>query len=240
MRLVIGMPIVDVVAGECFSPHVVTIVEAMFIVGTGNLTTVTPIGLTPHDYARHVIQEQAREFKCDRLFFMDDDTITPRGGITELMRVMDEDPECVAVSGHYLRRGYPYTCVWSKKVGDTFLQISSDGGIHEIDMTGLGCCLLNFKWLEKNVPQPWFKMKQDDNRTIVSDDITLFEKIRAAGGKVLGNANVRCPHIGKREFVITETADSYRIAAKTLESIMANQMGQKKVPIELEVKGGKQ
>lgn len=211
MKLAIGLPIQDNVPGEAFGWHVSAVVEAVKYMekAGGEAITIFPVGISPHDAARDAIVTAAIKAECNRLFFIDDDTITPRGGFAELMRVMDEKA-CAAVSGFYLRRGNPYTPVWSCERDGEWFNVDANAGVHEIHMTGLGCCLLDLDWLVANVPQPWFKMKQGARSTIITDDITLFEAIRKSNGKIYGDASVQCPHIGRREFICRETGDALR------------------------------
>jgi len=213
MKLAIGLPITETVPGECFGHHVAAIVDATK--KYHDVITITPVGLSPHDYARVTIADQALAAGCDRLMFMDDDTITPRGGIQALMETMDER-KAVAVSGFYLRRGNPYTPVWALEKDKNWYNLDCDGGVHEIHMTGLGCCLLDLKWLEENLPKPWFRMDQNHRCTIVTDDLVLFRGIRAQNGLILGNADVQCPHIGRREWILRETAPALRNAYESL------------------------
>lgn len=216
MKIAIGMPIQDNVPGETYGYHVSTIVEVVTKCGTGNVLNICPVGVCPHDAARQQIVDAAIKAKCDRIFFMDDDTITPPCGFITLMDTMDHE-KAPAVTGFYARRGDPYTSVWSKQVGEDWYQVDADGGIHEIHMAGLGCCLLDLNWLLENVPAPWFQMKQSNGITNVTDDLVLFEAIRKAGGRILGNANVQCIHVGRREYVTRETAQGYRLASAALK-----------------------
>ncbi len=222
MKLAIGMPISDDVPGECFGHHVATIVEASkkYGMGDGNgVYLISPVGFSPHDAARLNIVNQARKLECDRLFFMDDDTITPTGGITRLMSLMDEK-KVPAISGFYLKRGNPYTPVWSREQDGNWYNVDADGGVHEIHVSGLGCCLLDLKWLDQNVPAPWFQMKQENGQTIITDDVVLFEAIRKAGGMILGDAGIQCPHVGRKEFILRETAQILRNTSDALKTFL--------------------
>lgn len=225
MKLGIGMPIVEDVPGEAFGHHIATFVEAAknYSVGKAEdgsenqVFSITPVGLAPHDTARLKIYQLANEQNCDRLFMMDDDTITPRGGLVELMRTMNET-KCVAVSGFYLRRGNPYTSVWTVQASDgKIYQTDADSGVHEIFSSGLGCCLIDLEWCRKNLDGDLFLQKQEAGRTIISDDMSFFENIRNKGGKLLGNANVQCVHVGRRELITRETATDLRKYAQILD-----------------------
>ena len=215
MKLAIGLGLQDSVPGEAFSAHVHTIIEAQELVSPGkddaNVLLITPFDVVPHDNMRQMVVDIAVENGCDRLFFMDDDTLTPSGGITRLMDIMDKDErKPVAISGFYLRRGYPYTSVWSCQKDDGWYQVTADSGLHVIHSSGLGCCLIDLKWLKKNVPEPWFRMKQDDHKTLITDDGVLFEGIRKAGGVLLGDGAIQCAHVGRREIITSENANRLR------------------------------
>lgn len=229
MKLMIGMPVQDNVPGAAFNHHIAVIVEASKLMTkkypeadpeSGNLFTLTPVGLSPHDTARWLITKAAMDMNCERLFMMDDDTITPRGGITKLMEEMD-NRQCAAISGFYLRRGYPYTPVWSatNPTDKKLYQVDADQGVHEIFSSGLGCCLIDLKWCRENIKDPWYKMKQTEHNTEITDDCVFFDAIRAAGGTLLGDADVQCPHVGRAEFITRESASFLRGYGESLEKL---------------------
>lgn len=225
-RLCVGMPIMDSIPGECFGHHLATFIEAkkLTMERGGELLSLTPLDLSPHDNARQFIVDKALESDCTHLFFMDDDTITPRGGVYKLLQTM-EGLNAKVVSGLYLRRGYPYTSVWSfereEVVGDgnpQFFSVEADCGVHEIHSGGLGCALIDLRWMRANVPTPWFKMIQDEKRTLVTDDVTMFKAVRAAKGLILGDADVQCTHVGRREFITRSSAKPLRDVFKAHEA----------------------
>ncbi len=220
MRVAICMPVQEYVPGEVFGQHCSTMIEAMKYVqsrpgydpekGDG-IVLISPNSVSPHDRARYVCAEEALRQKADYLFFMDDDTVTPAGGFEKLMETLIQR-NVQAVSGLYLRRGYPYTSVWSHQAepedGETegkWYQLDVNGGIHPIHLSGLGCAVFDLKWVEKNVPKPWFLMHQLEHYTEITDDLTFWKAIRAAGGKCLGHGGVQCGHYGNKEFIIDYT-----------------------------------
>lgn len=222
MKLAIGVPIVDDVPGEAYQGHIVSIIEASQLLGPGNIELITPMGASPHDCARNIIVREAIRLGCNRLFFMDADTITPRGGITQFMEIMDQhDDKPVAVSGFYCRRGGDYSSVWTLQKEDTdgkltTYSVDAGEGVHRIHVSGLGSCLLDLDWMVKNLPQPWFRMKQVELFTIITDDVVLFEGIQKAGGVVLGDANVQCAHAGRREYITRDSGPLYNELHKVL------------------------
>lgn len=215
MKLAIGIPTQDTMPGECVAAFGAVCVEAFELVGKTNLSILSPSNYSPHDRSRFIVAEEALRLGCDRLFFMDDDTITPRNGLKHLMDTMTER-KCQAVTGFYLRRGYPYTSVWTQEQDGQYYNVDADGGIHPIHYSGLGSCLINLTWCRDNLPKPWFKMDQNDDYTIISDDASFFRRLRAAGGVLLGDAFVHCIHVGRREMISRDTAAGLRSASQAL------------------------
>lgn len=221
MKLGIGIPILGDVPGEAFASHTHTIADAIRVFGHGEVCLFTSVGIAPHDHARQVIVDQALAAGVEKLLFIDADTLTPPRGIECLLTTMEE-LKVQAVSGYYIRRGSPYTPVWAYEAqpGKWVNVVADPGsGWHDIHVSGLGCCLLDLQWINKNVPKPWFKMRQTDEWTTITDDVVLFEGMRKAGGKLVGQANVVCPHLGKREFVVPQTTALLQIIHKEIVSI---------------------
>jgi len=204
MNLALGIPCIENVPGQAFGYHLLVAGEmARF----GTLHVLAPYNLIPHDTARIAIVDQAMEHGCDYLMFVDDDMITPVGSFTKLYEIMKERKP-VVVSGYYVRRGYPPTCVWSRKVGDGFVQVDARSGVHEIHVSGLGCALIDLKWVSENLEKPYFRMTPSDTGTQVTDDTTFFEQVMEKGGLVLGCADVRSGHLGERIVFGVETQDT--------------------------------
>lgn len=200
----LAMPILDHVPGEAMLSHLVMTVEAA---AHTNLYVLTPFNTLPHDRARMCAMTPAMDAKCDFIFWVDDDTMCPPDTFPILLQTMREQKAQV-VTGHYYRRGYPFTCVWSKD-GKT---VDAPDGVHEIDCSGLGCALVDLKWVMENLKPPFFTMTLEDGKSCsnVTDDVSFYEKVRLAGGKVIGNANVRCTHLGERMVINTKTAEFFR------------------------------
>jgi hypothetical protein len=219
LRVGFAVPVVGAVDGEAFINHLTTLAEV--VRKTSEVAVFRSVNRVPHDSARTAVLEEAIRTNCDYLFFVDADTLVPRGGYVELMDTMLSQKPAV-ISGHYYRRGWPYTCVWSKKLDDPELtkgscnqdgwfQVDADAGVHEIDVTGLGCALIDISFVRDKLKPPYFTMLKDDKGvTMVTDDVSFYDLIRAAGGKILGNANVRCAHQGSHQIITRETVDTLR------------------------------
>jgi hypothetical protein len=207
MKIALGIPVVDSVPAEAFGHHLATAIELRKL---GEVAIFTPINYFPHDRARMMVTEGAREQDCDLLLFVDDDTILPPGACQRLYNTMQEHKAQV-VSGHYYRRGYPYTSVWSRKNAEgQWCQVDADKGVYEIHTSGLGCALIDLRWVWENLKPPFYTMGHDKQGTTVTDDISFFDRVREAGGKILGDANVRCVHLAGRQCVSDETVVQLR------------------------------
>jgi hypothetical protein len=160
----------------------------------------------------HVVK-LAIEVDADYLFWIDDDTICPPDAFPRLFKTL-KDRSAAMVTGHYFRRGWPYHCVWAKYFGSDLTPLPADAGsgVHELDFCGLGCALVDFRWLVKNVKAPYFTMMMDDKSacTDVTDDQTFCRKIREAGGLILGDADVDCEHLGRRTPISRKNVDFLR------------------------------
>jgi hypothetical protein len=207
MKIGVGIPVFETVPGEALGAMLRVAAE---IGRTGSVVFLTPVGMNPHDRARQFVTNLAIDLQCDRLFFIDADTIVPLGGFGKLMKDMDETG-AQAVSGHYYRRGYPYTPVWSKKGEDgEWCQVDATSGLHEIGSSGLGCCLLDLKWINATLKRPYYSCEHTEDGFLATDDITFFKKISDAGGKLLGDADVRCGHVHVRLVIDSSNVDMLR------------------------------
>lgn len=203
MNVTIGIPIVGDVPGEAFPNHAMLIAK---IARTERISIPAIHNVMPHDRARLQIFEVAEKNDSDYVFFMDADMIIPDSAFCDLLDVMvHKRPRPVAVSGRYARRGWPYTCVWSLKNPESpsgWDQVDAPDGVHQIHITGFGCCLIDMRWVRENLEKPYSYQKAASE---VTDDVTFFEKVLEKGGIVYGNANVRCGHLGERQVICDRT-----------------------------------
>lgn len=207
MIITLGMPLVGDLDGDALESHL----RMVFQLGRkaeqlGHKVWIScPLNTMPHDRARVAVLDEACRFESDYIYFVDTDTLVPPEAFEELLRVQQET-QAVLVSGHYYRRGFPFTCVWSKIINGEFHQVTAEDGLHEIDTTGFGCALIDLKWVLKNLKPPFFTMEQGKTSSIVTDDVSFCIKVREAGGLILGHGGIRCIHLGGRIGVCDETA----------------------------------
>ena len=208
MKIAVGIPVFDTVPGEALGPLLRTGAE---VARHGKVVFLTPVGMNPHDRARMFVAGIGGDMGCDYLFFVDADTVVPPGAFPKLLKTLQEN-KVQAVSGYYYRRGYPYTSVWAKRNGvdNEWHHVEAKSGLHEIESSGLGCCLIDLKWVQANMTRPYFVCKQHENGTLITDDISFFEQMRERGGKLLGDADVRCSHVHTRLLITDKNVDSLR------------------------------
>lgn len=206
MKTAIGIPIVDSVPGENWTELVSTVMEVGRV---SDVLLLRQLNTMPHTRARANIVKNALEENCDYLFFIDDDMVIPQNSFEELLGTMRKTQAAV-VSGHYYRRGYPYHSVWSKEIEGQWFPVDADTDIWPIHCSGLGCALIDLHWLRDHVQAPWFETEMDSFGPNVTDDVTFFRKVVAAGGKVYGHGGIRCGHLGSRMVICDKTVDFLR------------------------------
>lgn len=203
MRIAMAQPVVGEVPPAAQPYHLGVAAE---IGGwTKDWLFIVPDNVSPHDAARVRCVEEAEEKGIDYLVFVDADTLWPNGGFRRLMEVMLERRPAV-VTGRYYRRGWPYDCVWSK--GQK--RVDAKSGVHAIDCAGLGCAIIDMKWILQHLSPPFFTTYIEGKQTAVFDDVSFYRKVRAADGVILGVADVFCAHLGQRIHVDEESANHYR------------------------------
>ena len=210
MKLGYAVPLMQDCPGKLLMYHLRAVADASRLVD--EIKMIVPIGVVPWDRARNIAVGNALQLGCDWLWFVDADTAVPPGALELLMESMNDAP---VVSGHYVRRGWPFTSVWSKAAetdgNKVFFQTTASEGVHEIHTTGMGCALINLRWCVDNLKEPWFYYKSElaDEQAIM-EDLYFCDKVRAAGGKVLGDARIRCKHLMSPEFVDDDNVQALR------------------------------
>lgn len=208
MNVTIGIPLQDSCPAESFYNLMLLVAK---IARTERICIPPVVNVSPHDRARCLIFEAAEKNHSDYVCFFDDDMIIPDTAFCDMLECFTlRKPRPVVVSGHYYRRGYPYTSVWSlenPEKKDEWLQVDADSGVHQIHISGFGCCMIDMKWVLENLEKPYSYQKSPAQ---VTDDVTFFEQVKSKGGLVLGNANIRCGHLGERVVVCDRTATQLR------------------------------
>jgi len=204
------IPVLGDCPGEALGSHLVQ--AGQVARHSKHVQYYVPLNRMPHDVARNEVMQEALDNGADVLYFIDDDTLIPKDAFREMLTAL-RDHSAAVVSAHYYRRGFPYTCVWSKELdlgeGPSFYQVDASSGLHEIHTTGLGCALIDLAFVRAHLSRPWFEMLKSKRTgdTVIADDTTFLTKVRNAGGLILGHAGIRCVHLGGRLAVCDETVD---------------------------------
>ncbi len=218
--LTIGIPLVGDLPQECVTDLLVAGAEASKMMD--ELMFVCPQSVMPHDRARELIITEALKMKSDFLWFIDADTRPPNGALKKLLDVLQEK-KCTMVSGYYVQRGYPFVSTWGKKKEGEDLEkenvlvpIKEDESVIKIDTCGLGCALIDMKWVSDNLIAPFFLMQPDpDVPTLYRwEDAFFCKKIMDAGGVVYGVTDVVSVHMGRRVEVTPTSAEILRARIK--------------------------
>src|SRR6185436_8591725 len=151
MIITFGMPIVGDLPGDAVQEQFRTLFRLGRVAEReGHEVLIScPPNILPHDRARMAVWDEAMGVHSDLIFFVDSDTLIPAGAFEELLKIHLQS-KAPLVTGHYIRRGWPFTSTWSKVYNGQFQQVDAKEGIHEIDTCGLGCALVDVHWVNKN------------------------------------------------------------------------------------------
>lgn len=154
--------------------------------------------------ARDILVKHAMELGCDYIFWLDSDVLfespsDPNIALRTLYQVINKDPNSKdgkIVSGLYRARkkdGFTY-CMWTRAPNNIKGYVAIEkwtGNWIQVDVTGLGCCLMDLK-VFKDVPQPYFQwnMKED-----ISEDFYFLEKAKSYGYNLHCFTDVKMSHM---------------------------------------------
>lgn len=201
---------------ETFNSHMRVMREVTQLESPEVPSLATPFKISPHNKMRETTLKFAIDEGFDIIFSIDDDIEIPEGTYEKLKEVLFSRPNVGMVSGSYLRKGGWCNSVWSQKIGDeAFNLVVPETGVFEISGTGMGCVLVNVNWVRDSINQPWFHHKKGTELAI--EDLVFCERIIDAGGVVLGVADIKCPHYGRRLVVTEENALDIRAKYVTEE-----------------------
>lgn len=152
--------------------------------------------------ARDMLIKQSLELGADYTFFLDSDLIfenpkDPNLALRTLYQCMADNQDSKIVSGLYRakkKEGFSYA-MWMKAPNDIkgYVPISQwTGNWIEVQVTGLGCCLIDLE-IFKTIPKPWFSWEQKDD---ISEDFYFMEKARKYGFITKVFTDVKMSHIG--------------------------------------------
>ena len=201
MNVAIGMPMVGDIAAEVLGPRMKLAMKMYAHPEVDDVKLITCLNVFPFDHAREHLVRVALKNECDYMFFLDADIINPEDSFDFLYDALKSEKAQV-VSGHYRRRGHPYTCVWVQinEKAQSILQTDAPAGsgTHVITSSGLGCSLIDLNWCEEHLTHPWFVIGDNPDGSYTWEDAYFHSIVQKAEGKILGHAEVRCVHLAER------------------------------------------
>jgi len=211
MRVCLGVPVVGSVPGYAYHNHLSVAIDVATVAMGERGEVIIPgvLDIHPHGKARQAILDEAIKFDCDLLYFVDSDMIVPPKAFGTLLGTLQRG--AVMSVGHAYRRGYPYTPTWFKARDGKTWSVDAKSGEHEIDSCGLACNVIDLGWLRQFPEEKWFLQGTLDGKEFY-EDAWFCERVRAHGGKVIGNADVRCGHIGLPIVINDASAEALRKA----------------------------
>lgn len=154
------------------------------------------------DAMRDSALELARAEGFTHALFLDADMVWPTDVLERILRHAAVDQ--AIVSGLYVLRTPPYAPVAMagrfRKEGsdvDQFYFAEELGEeLIEVDVIGMGCCLIPLAVLEVIGPRPWFEYRNDDQGwPRVTEDVPFCLKAKEAGYTVWLDPTVKCGHV---------------------------------------------
>jgi hypothetical protein len=153
--------------------------------------------------ARDTLVNQALQSNCDYMFFLDTDIIfespqDPNEALNILYQCMNKDrsdKDAKIVGGLYRakqKQGFHYG-MWMRANEKGFVPIEKwSGNWLNVDVTGLGCCLIDMD-VFRNIPKPYFYWEVQDG---ISEDFYFFELAKKHGYSVHIFTDVKLSHLG--------------------------------------------
>ncbi len=157
MRVTLGIPTIGGISGQVYASQLA--LAASMGKKVDDMIVPSVNGVSPHSRAREIIIKKAIDFNSDYLLFLDSDMVPPPDAFHRLLETLLETKASM-VAGHFYRRGYPYTLTWFKIVNDKNKEVcaSPEVGFAEIDCCGLACNLIDVRWIQEHLNEPFFFM----------------------------------------------------------------------------------
>jgi len=144
----------------------------------------------------------ARQEGFSHVLFLDADMVWPTDVLDRMLR--HAALERALVSGLYVVRTPPYA---PTAMGQRFRQPGSQvdqfyrqgeygADLIDVDVVGMGCCLIPMDVFDAIGPRPWFHYQDDDHGwPLVTEDVPLCLKAKEAGYRILLDPTIKCGHV---------------------------------------------
>lgn len=162
--------------------------------------------------ARDTLVNQALQNDCDYIFFLDSDHVfespeDPNDALNLLYHCMNKSKDtkdAKIVSGLYRAKqksGFSYA-MWMKIHDKGFTPIQQwTGNWLEVDVAGLGCCLLDTE-IFRDIPKPWFYWETQND---ISEDFYFYQLAKKYGYSTHVFTDVKLSHLGGMKLKIDGT-----------------------------------
>ena len=126
----------------------------------------------------------------DYLFFLDDDVVPPDGCIDKLVSY---NKEIISANYPILRRdGIHSNC----HIMNDYMPYDMDG-LSEVDVCGLGACLIARDVIAKAIERGGFDMQYEVGGLFKGEDVAFCDTVKALGYKIYCDFSLKCEHIKK-------------------------------------------
>lgn len=152
--------------------------------------------------ARNRLAKKAIEGNYDYLLSIDTDIIVPPDAIKNLL-----EPPADIVLGLYRYKNDTGDCPFFK-----FEQVNGSDKWHmdevpherfEIKAGGFGCAMFDVN-VFRQIGMPWFYWEERPTGHHTGEDVYFCDKARAAGFKIFADGRVRCSHVARKVYKMSE------------------------------------
>ncbi|MHA2064190.1 MAG: methyltransferase domain-containing protein [Candidatus Thorarchaeota archaeon] len=158
------------------------------------------VGIDKHRAAdaRNILIKTAKSMKCTHVLIVDADHILP----DHMLECLSKNEDATVVSGLIAKRKPPYSQVGfvRTKDGEEYapIQIPCDGQSYLVDIPAMGCTLIDIDIFD-TIDEPYFidtlGKKSDGGVYNKRSDTNFFEKVKAAGHKIIIDSRVLVGHM---------------------------------------------
>ncbi|QDP56797.1 MAG: hypothetical protein Unbinned400contig1000_16 [Prokaryotic dsDNA virus sp.] len=209
MRIMVGIPTLDNVYWKFFL-HTVPLIAKL---KTNHLVSLCCVNRCAIDRARDITVEIAFKKDCDRILFIDDDTLIPDDTFEKLNPLLDDD-KILSASGISYQRGHPFLPMVYKFKDFKFENIGPKWHSNQliqwpdepfrVSCNGMGVSLLDVHKM-RDIPKPCFSRNGPG-----TEDFFFYEKVAAMGYEAWVDPSVKATHIGNRSEVTCENHSEFR------------------------------
>ena len=136
--------------------------------------------------ARNALVNIGLGMQADYIWFLDDDMVVPPDAFSKLMAHGKQ-----AIGGLYYQRNKPFgpVVLMKQKTGNGYYPVTRDSGLHEVDVIGGGCMLLDMTIFDRMV-EPYFTPEY-----VIGTDVQVCQRFQEQGVKIYADTSVVLGHV---------------------------------------------